>query len=190
VAAVDDCHSRLQHEQDEHAELTGMGTTLTAAYIIWPQLYVMHVGDSRCYLHRHGKLMRLTNDHTLGQQLVDDGSLALEDLPKSPYRNVLWNCIGADAKAVVTDIRHEHLQDGDTVLLCSDGLTDCVSEPQIQTALNEGKDAESIVRDLVDLANANGGPDNITVVVGRFSYLREYNPSDSTVELRCSAELI
>jgi protein phosphatase len=147
--------------------LQGMGTTLTMAYVLWPRLYVVHVGDSRCYLLRGGELRQLTTDHSMAQQLVDEGALRPEDADDSQWAHVLYNAIVADGSNDMSpDVYKARLRDGDTLLLCTDGLTKHVTEDRIVQLLNG--QAEQAARRLVDAANDGGGSDNATVVVARF----------------------
>jgi protein phosphatase len=145
-----------------------MGTTLTLAYLLWPRLYVVHAGDSRCYLLRNARLHQITRDHTVAQRLVDQGILPAEEAEESRWSHVLWNCIGGGAQEMKPDVYKATLRLGDTLLLCTDGLSRCVPEKQIQQILESDRPAEETCKRLIATANAEGGPDNITVVVARF----------------------
>lgn len=139
-----------------------MGTTLTAAFVHFPFLYVAHVGDTRCCLFRSGALSRLTTDHTVAQQLADRG----EAMPAhSEWHNVLWNSLGGDESVPQPQIVKARLEAGDSLLLCSDGLTKHVDDAQIAAVLAATPDNAERCARLIDLANANGGSDNVTVVV-------------------------
>ena len=143
----------------------GMGTTLTVAYLLWPRLYVAHVGDSRCYLHRAGKLEQLTQDHTIAQQLADRG-MEVDDA--SRLHNVLWNALGGrSGRQGEPDVVRADLTPGDTVLLCSDGLTKHVSNADIADVLDHHSSAQRCCTELIAMANRAGGTDNITVVISR-----------------------
>jgi serine/threonine protein phosphatase PrpC len=144
-----------------------MGTTLTMAYLLWPRLYVVHAGDSRCYLVRGGRAHQVTRDHTVAQQMVERGLMSPEQAEESRWSHVLWNCIGAGTTTLQPEVYKATLQAGDTVLLCTDGLTKHVSPGRIVELLERAGTTEEVVRRLVDAANAAGGSDNITVVVGR-----------------------
>jgi PPM family protein phosphatase len=141
-----------------------MGTTLTLAFVLWPMLYVAHVGDSRCYLFRSGTLNRLTTDHTLAQKLNDDGIAPLD--PESGFNNVLWNSLGANEIAPQPQIWKQSLVAGDILLLCSDGLTKHVADEEIAAMLGSGEACAAQCQRLIQLANERGGSDNITVVIG------------------------
>jgi protein phosphatase len=141
-----------------------MGTTLTAAYLLWPMLYVLHVGDSRCYVLRGGSLELLTKDQTLAQHLCDCGQLKGTEFEESPYHHVLLSSIGAQETpdAVVYKTR---LLTGDRILLCSDGVNAHVEDSEIEQILGSDQSPDEVCRQLIDLANARGGRDNITAFV-------------------------
>ncbi len=171
-AAVEKCEQAIKAESAVIDERTGMGTTLTIAYVIWPRVYVLHVGDSRCYLVRHSKLWQVTKDHTVAQELVEKGELSESDADESRLSHVLWNCVGAGGD-VQPHAHQAELVVGDAILLCSDGLTKHVMDEQIQELLAASQTAEIACRRLVETANQNGGSDNITVVLARF---QEFDP--------------
>jgi serine/threonine protein phosphatase PrpC len=145
-----------------------MGTTLTMAYLLWPRLYVVHAGDSRCYLLRQGGLRQITKDHTVAQQLVERGAMTPEQAEQSRWSHVLWNCIGGGTRELNPDVYRATLQLGDSLLLCTDGLNKCVPDEAIQEVLAREGTAEDACRRLVALAHDHGGPDNVTVVVAHF----------------------
>jgi protein phosphatase len=145
-----------------------MGTTMTVAYSIGEDLFVFHVGDSRAYLFRNGKLRQLTRDHTHVQKLVDAGTITREQAATHRLRHVLTNAIGGKAKKIGVDAQRLGLADADRLLLCTDGLTEVVEETEIAEVLGRGKAPEIVCRSLVDLALDRGGPDNVTVVTARF----------------------
>jgi serine/threonine protein phosphatase PrpC len=140
-------------------------TTLTLAIGVWPRAYVLQVGDSRCYVYGDGALRRLTRDQTVAQDLVDSGKLTPDQAARSPFQNVLASAIGGQTSApVVTAVNQ--LRDA-VVLLCSDGLTRHVSDAELAEHLGGLRSAEQVCRDLLGLALARGGHDNITIIVGR-----------------------
>jgi PPM family protein phosphatase len=145
-----------------------MGTTLTMAYLLWPRLYVVHAGDSRCYLLRNGRLQQITKDHTIAQQMVERGALTPEEAEQSRWSHVLWNCIGGGTHDLNPDVYRATLQVGDTLLLCTDGLNKCVKDDEIRDALGKKGSAEQTCNRLVNMANDLGGPDNVTVLVAHF----------------------
>lgn len=145
-----------------------MGTTLTMAYSVGTSLYVVHAGDSRAYLFRQGQLDLLTTDHTLVQMLVDGGALTPEAARSHRRRHVVTNVVGGPRTGVHAEIHRVHLRDGDVVLLCSDGLTGPVPDPEIARLLGEHPDPERAALALRDEALARGGPDNVTAIVARY----------------------
>jgi PPM family protein phosphatase len=148
--------------------LTGMGTTMTLAINFRADLLVAHVGDSRAYLFRRGNLERLTRDQTMVQWLLERGAISPEEMARHPMRHVLAGVLGTKGKPIDVELRFIGLEDGDQMLLCSDGLTEMVSEADISDALAAATTAEAACRRLVDLANAHGGKDNVTAVVSRY----------------------
>ncbi|MEZ4438380.1 MAG: protein phosphatase 2C domain-containing protein [Polyangiaceae bacterium] len=143
-----------------------MGTTVTLAYLLWPQLYVAHVGDSRCYILRRGRLVQLTTDHTLAEKMRQRSAMEIDE--SSPWHHILWNSLGGGAHASIEPEVHRHaLEVGDIVLLCSDGLTKHATDEEIaQTLTAAGSSVEACER-LIVRANADGGTDNTTVIVAR-----------------------
>jgi protein phosphatase len=168
VTAMERCQDRIEQEAAAHAERHGMGTTLTLAYLLWPRLYVVHAGDSRCYVLRGGRLRQVTTDHTMAQRMVEAGVLAKEEAAGSRLGHVLWNCLGGGEHALRPEVSKVLLAVGDTLLLCTDGLTTCVPDERIRDTLAAPHGAEETCRRLVDAANGAGGPDNVTVVVAHF----------------------
>lgn len=162
-------HRAIISESKSTPEFKGMGTTLTAAYIVWPRLWIVHAGDTRCYISRHSELQRLTRDHTMASQLLEQGAITAEEASKSHWASVLWNAIGADADEVIADTYQLELQLGDRLLLCSDGLNKHVDDLAISELLNANPDPATACQKLIDLANSLGGSDNITAIVANFS---------------------
>jgi serine/threonine protein phosphatase PrpC len=144
--------------------LRGMGTTITAGALVDGSLVLGHVGDSRAYLFRDGRLERVTTDHSLVEELIRAGELTVAEAERDPRRSMITRALGLDSEVEV-DVEEIALADGDRVLLCSDGLTNMVHEDELATRLAETDDPQKLARDLVDSANAAGGVDNITVVV-------------------------
>lgn len=168
IAALQSCQQEIVAETAAHPEDAGMGTTLTMGYLIWPKMYVMHVGDSRCYLHRDGQLTQLTRDHTVKQRLIDAGiNEEEEDSFAEMWANTLWNSLGADSDTA-PDVFRVDLQLGDSLLFCTDGLTRHVSDEMLREKLTGTDAAETVCRSLIREANDKGGCDNITLVVARF----------------------
>jgi protein phosphatase len=167
-AALEECQRRIAAEASAHDERRRMGTTLTLTFVLWPRLYVVHAGDSRCYLFRGGRLEQITTDHTVARRLVDSGLLPPEGAESSRWSRVLWNCVGGGSGELRPEVYKATLQLGDTLLLCTDGLTTCLADEAIRAVLGDEQSAERTCARLVRAANDAGGPDNITVVVARF----------------------
>jgi len=153
---------------EQEPSYRGMGTTLTAAMLEGRRLHVAHVGDSRAYLLRDGRFSQLTDDHTLVQHLVDEGRTTRDEAENHPQRSIVTRAIGVSADIEVDSMSLD-LQAGDQLLLCSDGLTGVVADDDIARELTSGADASTVVHRLIDLANEAGGPDNVTVVLLRYS---------------------
>lgn len=163
--AARESHEAVVARARESGDQRGMATTLTAMIAMWPRLYVLHVGDSRCYRFRAGVAEQLTRDQTMAQDLVDSGVLPADRAPKSPFANVLSSSLGGATTLPV--VIQTGLQEGDIILLCSDGLTKHVSAARIAERLTGLISSEQACRDLIDDALAGGGTDNVTVVVLR-----------------------
>jgi PPM family protein phosphatase len=146
-----------------------LGTTLTMAYVAWPDLHLVHVGDSRAYLLREGQLHRLTRDHTLAQQLIDDEAMTPEEAQRSHYSHVLVNAVGGGTDELHVELHGTRLEVEDQLMLCTDGLYDMVPDSVIAERLRKTDEpVEAVVRGLIRAANEAGGRDNVTVVLARF----------------------
>jgi len=162
--------AEIARQASENQKLSGMGTTMTLAYSLGADLFVVHVGDSRAYLFRDGRLRQLTTDHTFAQMLVDMGQVKQVEAPSHPLRHVLIQALGQRAGSLQVQAQRIQLVDGDCLLLCTDGLTEMVSDDLIAEVIGRGENAEDVCRDLVDLALRLGGADNVTVIVGRYHF--------------------
>ncbi len=154
-----------------HADpaLSGMATTLTVACSVGDDLCLYHVGDSRAYLYRQGKLHRLTPDQTMAQALADAGLIAPEEVATHRLRHVLTNALGRSGGDIEAEIQHMRLADGDRVLLCTDGLTEMVPDARIADLLRHVEVSEEACEALVAAALEAGGKDNVTVVLARYT---------------------
>ena len=146
--------------------LEGMGTTLTAAYLDDASVAIAHVGDSRAYLFRDGELRRLTQDHSLVDELVRHGKLTEEQAAEHPQRSIITRALGIE-RDVDVDTWSYPVRAGDVVLLCSDGLTSMISEERMTEILGESHSLERAANRLIEEANEAGGRDNVTVVLFR-----------------------
>jgi protein phosphatase len=151
-------------------DLRGFATTLTLVGSLGRKLLVAHVGDSRAYLSRNGQLRLLTRDHTMAQALSSAGLIHPEQLATHRMRHVLLKAIGDPKRPVEPDVHEHTLDDGDCLLVCSDGLTDMVSETKITKMLASGEPAKQICERLVDEALRAGGKDNVTTVFARYRF--------------------
>lgn len=161
-------HKRIQEEGRKYSSLNGMGTTLTMTYVVWPKMYVLHAGDSRCYLVRNGEVEQLTTDHTLARRLIDSGGMKPEDESSSRWSNVLWNVLGGRSEVELTaEVRNLILQEGDAILLCSDGLHRYIDDAKIVDVLKEHALPSAAVDAFIKIALDAGGDDNVTAIVAR-----------------------
>ena len=171
VELVQEANRRVYHRSTEDAALSGMGTTMTVALVdaAAGTVAIGHVGDSRAYRIRGGALEQLTDDHSLVQELVRSGKLSPEEADVHPQRSVITRALGTDPDVDVDTFTVETAP-GDLYLLCSDGLTDMVSDGEILELVERDRgDLDRAARALVDAANRGGGEDNITVVVFEIS---------------------
>lgn len=161
-----EAHRRVKEQSAVQLDGRKMATTLSVGIVVWPWLYVVQVGDSRCYHFQAGVLRQVTRDQTLAQEMIDRGALTPERAQNSPLHHVLSSAIGAD-DAVPEISRVDVSQRGSITLVCSDGLTKHVSDEEIRDACARMTNSESLCRELLALALERGGSDNITVVAGR-----------------------
>ncbi|HKU62819.1 MAG TPA: Stp1/IreP family PP2C-type Ser/Thr phosphatase [Gemmatimonadales bacterium] len=165
--AVELANQQIYGYAREHPEVRGMGTTVTAAGVFGEHLYLTQIGDSRGYLVRNNSAIQLTRDQSLMQRLVDAGELTQEEAEQSERRNIILQALGPDPRVKV-DLSHQELRRGDTLLICSDGLSGLVKREEFANLVATHADLSSLCTALIDLANERGGPDNITVVAVRF----------------------
>jgi protein phosphatase len=165
-ARVQEANARINELGRVDDERAGMGTTLTAAYVGEDELSIVHVGDSRMYRLRDGTFERLTDDHTLVEELVRSGKLTPQEADQHPQRSIITRALGPEA-GVQPDTHTWPARDGDVYLICSDGLTSMVPETRVGELVQSASSLSSAGRALIDAANAAGGRDNITVVLFR-----------------------
>jgi protein phosphatase len=163
--ALQAADARVCQQAAQHPEFAGMGTTVTMAYSLGSRLFIVHVGDSRCYLLRGQELQRLTHDHTLVEEMVRRGQLKPEEAARHRLRHVITNVIGGPEPGVLVECHRIESEAGNRLLLCSDGLTGMVSDDRIAAILQSEDDPRVACERLVAEANENGGKDNITVIV-------------------------
>ncbi|MGJ7490962.1 Stp1/IreP family PP2C-type Ser/Thr phosphatase [Variovorax sp. ZT4R33] len=165
-AGTDEANAAILEAGVANMQLQGMGTTLVLAAFGPQRVVVGHIGDSRCYRLRAGKLQLLTRDHSLLQEQLDAGLITLEQAAQSPHRNLVTRALGIE-RAVELEMHEHGARLGDLYLLCSDGLSEMVSDDQIRTLLLHNCDLTQKALLLVAAANDNGGRDNISVVLAR-----------------------
>jgi protein phosphatase len=164
-AAATEAHEAVRADVDARNG-SGAATTLTLGIVVWPWLYVLQVGDSRCYVYSDGELRQVTRDQTVAQSLVDQGLLAADRLKASPFSHVLASAIGAE-QSVPEVTRIDISERSSVTLVCSDGLTKHVRDAEIAEHVRAMRSTEQVCRDLLQLALDRGGHDNITIVAGR-----------------------
>lgn len=144
----------------------GMGTTLAIAIFLLDKLYMGHVGDSRIYIMRDGQIKQLTTDHSYVEELIKNGSLLRTEADKHPKKNIITRAIGC-FEDIEADISVYDMLENDVFMLCTDGLTNMLTDEEILTVVNENHDPDIACDKLIDLANIKGGKDNITVAIIR-----------------------
>ncbi len=194
---VEDLKSMLEHAhraielQSQHNSVcAGMGTTLTLAYVAWPKMYVVHAGDTRCYLLRNGELQLVTRDHTVANEMIQKGQLSPADVERSQWSNVLVNALGAGATSVSPDIYKLDLNRNDSIMLCSDGLNKHVADFQIRKTLSQAANPQTACEELVSMAKQGGGTDNITVIIANFGTSSTRENRMPLILSRTSEELV
>ncbi len=166
LAALEQANRTIARAASDDPGLAGMGTTATAALLEGGILYLVHVGDSRAYLIREGRMIQVTDDHSVVAEMVRRGALAADAADSHPARHVITRALGVDADLQIDALRVD-LEPGDVVLLCTDGLSGPVADNDILATVESAATLEEAAASLVDRANAAGGPDNVTVVLAR-----------------------
>jgi serine/threonine protein phosphatase PrpC len=166
-SATEAANARIHKYAAEHPENRGMGTTATIAGILGDTLFLAQVGDSRGYLVRNGQAIQITKDQSLMQKLIEAGELTAEEAEVSERRNIILQALGPEP-IVKVDLTTQQVRRGDTLILCSDGMSGQMRANDIARIVTEDADLVATCRKLIDLANENGGPDNITVIAARF----------------------
>jgi serine/threonine protein phosphatase PrpC len=187
-ARVREANERILELAQSDDQLAGMGTTLTAAYVGEDDLTVAHVGDSRLYRLRDGELERLTDDHSLVEELVRQGKLTPEEADEHPQRSIITRALGAEP-GVDADSRTWPARADDVYLICSDGLTSMVPEARVAQMILAAPTLAAAGRTLIDAANDAGGRDNITVVLFRLEEVgaADVAPPQATAEHAAAA---
>jgi serine/threonine protein phosphatase PrpC len=165
ASAFDEANSQVFNAASE-SDLQGMGTTLTVALVIGEDLYVAHIGDSRCYIINARETIQVTKDHSVVQQLVDAGTITAKQARNHPRRNEITRVLGY-SHDIIPDTHHLKLYAGDNILLCSDGLHGVLSSDSISETVTGSHTPNQACIDLTAQANLAGGPDNISVIITR-----------------------
>lgn len=173
--AISTANTAIFHESLDDSEKAGMGTTLTALVVTDPkahQIVIANIGDSRTYRWRDGQLQQVTVDHSHVQTLVERGAISAAEARTHYQRNIVLRALGIDS-SIDIDLFPIEVRHGDRFILCSDGLVDEADDSEIENEVRLGSEPQQLADSLVDLANAHGGRDNITVVVVDFSVIED-----------------
>jgi len=169
TTAIQQANKAIIRYGEQQCAARGLGSTVTTVFIQGNQASIANVGDSRTYLLRDKNLTALTRDHSLVARLVEAKQIEPDDIYTHPQRNLIYRSLGAGHKSVEVDVFHETIRPGDVFLLCSDGLWEMVRQQDLLKTLSEQSSPQTICDKLIDLANENGGEDNITAVVVQVS---------------------
>ncbi|WP_099468553.1 Stp1/IreP family PP2C-type Ser/Thr phosphatase [Konateibacter massiliensis] len=161
--SIETANKKLIHMAYENSELTGMGTTLVAACVVEDYIYIANIGDSRLYIINQG-IKQITKDHSLVEEMIRLGEIDREEAKHHPDKNIITRAIGA-GEDISADFFEMKLEKGDTVLMCSDGLTNMIDDEEIWQIIKKQKTPEEKGKKLVEAANNNGGKDNIAVII-------------------------
>lgn len=161
-SSIESANARVYNLALEKEEYRGMGTTVVAVVIIKGVAYIAHAGDSRAYFYSNNQLTQITTDHSVVQTLIEKGQLTEEEAKNHPNKNVITRALGV-ASYIDIDFEEIEVSQGDSLLLCTDGLTNCIDDELIKLASSDN-DFATLAERLVELANQNGGYDNITAV--------------------------
>ncbi len=184
--AIREAHGKIITYGQNHREARGLGSTVTLALVHRNRAYFGNVGDSRSYLFRNGELRIITRDHSLVAKLVEAGQIEPDDIYIHPKRNLIYRSLGSDlnTEGFEVDLFEEDLLSGDLILLCSDGLWEKLRIPELAAILSEQADLDAMCTQCIDLANKNGGEDNITIALARFEMI----PDDSDLPIQQAIE--
>lgn len=166
-SSIDEANDKIYKKAMEEENCSGMGTTVTLAYIANKNLYIGHVGDSRAYIFKDGNLSQVTEDHSLVEELIKNGSISKEEARHHPQRNIITRAVGT-SKKIVADLITLPKNKTEILLLCTDGLTNMLDDEEIKKSLINSENMQQVCEDLVQLSNDKGGYDNITVLAVKF----------------------
>ncbi|NMB27618.1 MAG: Stp1/IreP family PP2C-type Ser/Thr phosphatase [Tissierellia bacterium] len=165
--SIYEANDKIYKKSIEDEKFSGMGTTVTLAYVIDEKIFIGHAGDSRAYLFKNGILSQLTKDHSLVEELIRNGSISKEEAKHHPQRNIITRAVGT-SKEIKADLVVEPKSKDDILLLCTDGLTNMLDDDEIRDSLLINKDIQKACEELVRLSNDKGGFDNITILAVKF----------------------
>lgn len=165
--AIEEAHETIYQAAQSQPQCAGMGTTVVVVLLHDNRMSIAHVGDSRLYLHRAGKLQQVTRDHSLQEEMIAKGHYTREEAAMMVRKNIVTRAMGVEPNVNV-ELNEFAVEVGDTLLLCSDGLTDMVADEQISASLQRhGDDLDAAAKDLVEQALQGGGKDNVSVILAR-----------------------
>ena len=168
--AIEEAHREIHHAAQTQPQCAGMGTTVVAVLLHHDRMSIAHVGDSRLYRQRFGQLVQVTRDHSLQEELIAKGHYTREEASLMVRKNIVTRALGVEP-TVSVELNEQPVAVGDTLLLCSDGLTDMVPDEQIGICLRRyGDDLPGAARDLVEQALHGGGKDNVSVILARIDH--------------------
>lgn len=184
--AIREAHVKIIEYGQAHREARGLGSTVTLSLINQNRAYFGNVGDSRSYLFRNGELRIITRDHSLVAKLVEAGQIDPDDVYVHPKRNLIYRSLGSDlnTEGFEVDLFEEDLLPGDVILLCSDGLWEKLRIHELTAILSSSSDLDTMCIQCIDLANKNGGEDNITIALARYEAI----PDDPGHDLQLAIE--
>ena len=185
VRAIEEAGARIYAEAKADRSRRGMATTSTVAALVDDHLFLGQVGDSRCYVLRNGKLVQVTRDQSLVNQLIEAGQLTEEEAETFEHNNIILQALGT-SESVQVDLTYVHLRRGDVVMVCSDGLSGMMRADESRDVLATAKDPLEACKALTDRANQAGGHDNITCIVATFegSGLKKFDPAEGDLKYR------
>lgn len=161
-SSIDSANSAIYDMALNDETLRGMGTTVVAVVVVKGVAYFAHAGDSRAYIYSNNTLTQITTDHSVVQTMVDNGQITEDEAKNHPNKNIITRALGV-ASYIDIDFTEQPLNEGDVIILCTDGLTNCIDDELLGLSASDN-DFETLAQRLIDLANQNGGNDNITVV--------------------------
>lgn len=164
MSSIDYANTKVYDLSKHDISKAGMGSTFVAAYVVDDKLYVANIGDSRAYLITKDETIQITVDHSVVQELVERGSITIEEAAVHPDKNIITRALGTE-KFVDADFFEYSLKVGDYILLCSDGLSEMVESSLFSETLEKTEEIEDAAKELVRVANENGGRDNITIII-------------------------